>query len=496
MTQSGRAPDLRPFRDLTGVRIAFVSLADDVTCVGLRTLAALVERQGGEARVIHLPSRGDGAEWPARWLPAFCDLLEGSTFVAFSVMSIDVPRARRLSRHLRAQGLPPVVWGGPYPTLRPAECAEDADYVCVGEGEHYVNNLAEALRDGVPGWLPAAGEATPGAAPEHVELVPRLTLESTWILRRGELRPATRELYREVLTESPTSRDTFTIGYETVTSRGCPHSCSFCGSTALKEVQPGLFHRGRSVASIVEELERARELFPFVTGVGFADDNFLARSVSWLAEFAAQYKARIGLPFICLGSPATITPERMRLLVDAGLRRIKMGIQSGSGDVARVFDRVSLSKRLDQALGAIAEHHDRCLPPRFDFLVDLPFESLDDRMDTLRLLARLPRPYRLELNSLRLMEGTPLYDRAQREGWATPDMSVDFKRIAPTYTNLVLAMCREGALPGPLVGALGHERLVHTFSTGVPERVLRRAWLAARGARRAVREQRKHRGPA
>lgn len=488
------SPDLRPFRDLAGARVVFVSLADDVTCVGLRTLAALVERQGGHAQVVHLPSRGDAATWPPPWLPDLCDLVRGATLVAFSVMSIDVARARRLSRHFRELGLAPVAWGGPYPTLRPGECAADADYVCVGEGEHYVNNLVESLRDGVAGWLPAPGEPTPGAAPEHVELVPRVALEDTWILRGGALRPATVELYREVLAESPTSRDTFTLGYETVTSRGCPHSCSFCGSTALKEVQPGLFHRGRSVASIIEELERARALFPFLSGVGFADDNFLARSVAWLLDFGEQYKARIGLPFICLGSPATITSARMDILVDAGLRRIKMGIQSGSEDVSRVFDRVSLNKRLAPALAAIAEHHERCLPPRFDFLVDLPFESDQDRVDTLRLLATLPKPYRLELNSLRLMEGTPLYERAVREGWRTPDVAVDFKRIEPTYTNLVLAMCREGRLPTAVIAALGDERLVRAGSTGAPARVLRGAWLGARRARGALRARRRRLG--
>ena len=184
----------------------------------------------------------------------------------------------------------------------------------------------------------------------------------------------------------------------------------------------------------------------------------------------------------------------MDILVDAGLRRIKMGIQSGSEDVSRVFDRVSLNKRLAPALAAIAEHHERCLPPRFDFLVDLPFESDQDRVDTLRLLATLPKPYRLELNSLRLMEGTPLYERAVREGWRTPDVAVDFKRIEPTYTNLVLAMCREGRLPTAVIAALGDERLVRAGSTGAPARVLRGAWLGARRARGALRARRRRLG--
>ncbi len=452
-------------------RAVLVSLADDVTNVGIRSLAATLEANGVEAHVVMLPRAGETAVGQPSWLPDLLDLGDGADVFGLGVMSIDAARARSLSTSIRAARSTPLVWGGPYPTLRPQACAPYADAVCVGDGESF---LAALL----------AGQSLPNpaplAAPVEVERAPRVALDRTWILDRGRIRAATAANLRPFLARSATSRDTDTLGYETVTSRGCPHACTFCGSTALKGVAPGRYFRGRSVDSILDELELARATYPYLTGIGFADDNFLARSVSWIEDFSRRYKARIGLPFLCLGSPATITAARLGPLVDAGLRRLKMGIQSGSEAVTRRFDRVVLNRRLDDALGAIAAYQQRMYPPRFDILVDLPFESVEDRIDTLALVARLPRPYRLELNSLRLMEGTPLHTQAVAEGWSTPDVSVNFKKVSPTWTNLVLALCRDGRMPGPMVATLGRPALVRTMSAGRPAALLRGVWGALR----------------
>lgn len=472
--------------DLEGMRLVLISLANDVTCVGIRTLAAVLEGQGAVVDVVLLPDSGSRDVPMEDWVEGVLERVRRAHAVGLSVMSIDVPRARKLSAILRDEDIGPLVWGGPYPTLRPRECAAHSDWVCVGDGELFLAELLGALKGDRDPVLPALGVATRPCLDAHVDTAPRLPLPRTWVLHEGRVEPSTVEALRASMATNPPSRDTNTLAYETVASRGCPHACTFCGSTGLDQVSPEKLFRRRGVASVLAELREVLEALPFVTGIGFADDNFLARPLKEIRAFSEGYAVDVGLPLIAIGSPATITEARLRSLVDAGLVRIKMGIQSGSDPTTDVLGRARLNSYLDRALEAIATHNDRMLPPRFDILVDLPFEGLDDRLATLRMIAALPRPYRLELNSLRLMEGTPLHDVAVSDGWHTPDMSVNFKRIAPMYTNLVLAMCREGRLPGRVVRALADPRVAVPLSTGVGDRGLRGLWGLARRARQVM----------
>jgi radical SAM superfamily enzyme YgiQ (UPF0313 family) len=312
--------------------------------------------------------------------------------------------------------------------------------------------------------------------------VPLIDADDAFFMVRGHLRRATPAAWRAALARNAASRDTGTVAWETVSSRGCPHACAFCGTTALRAAVPGPALRWRSVDSVLAEIRRAREVFPFLTGIGFADDNLPARPD--LDHFCARYRAEVGLPFICLGSPATLDARRLALLRDAGLRRVKMGLQSGSAAVQRALDREAMHARLPDALAAIARLGEGLLPPRYDLLVDLPFQTLEDELATLDLVAGLPRPFRLELNSLRLMDGTPLQERALREGWATPDVDVGFKRIEPRYTNLLLALSREGRLPPGLLRALAAPGLARRLSRGLPARGLAWTWAGLRRARR------------
>ena len=114
-------------------------------------------------------------------------------------------------------------------------------------------------------------------------------------------------------------------------------------------------------------------------------------------------------------------------------------------------------------------------------------EALEDELQTLRLVADLPRPHRLELNSLRLMEGTPLHDKALAEGWATPDVDVTFKQVQPRYTNLLLAMSRDTWLSPHALRLLSRPGLARVMSQGAPARGLALTWRGARALRRTLR---------
>jgi hypothetical protein len=60
-----------------------------------------------------------------------------------------------------------------------------------------------------------------------------------------------------------------------------------------------------------------------------------------------------------------------------------------------------------------------------DFIGDNPYESVDDRLETIDLLSRLPKPFYFNYFSLTYFPGVDLTERALRDGYITPDQVED-----------------------------------------------------------------------
>jgi radical SAM superfamily enzyme YgiQ (UPF0313 family) len=204
--------------------------------------------------------------------------------------------------------------------------------------------------------------------------------------------------------------------YQTLTSRGCPHNCSYCWNSTFMSLYAGeKYLRWRSPENIIAELTQMKERYGFINTVIFSDDTLLIKPVEEIKKFCQYYKEKIGLPFHCLGSPLTITEEKMEYLVDAGLIIIEMGIESGSLRTRKLYNRKVSNERILKAAGIIDKFRSRIEPPFYDFLVDNPFESFQDQIDTLKFITQLPLYSRLNLFSLVMFPGTELFNKATNE---------------------------------------------------------------------------------
>ncbi|MBF0343519.1 MAG: cobalamin-dependent protein [Nitrospirae bacterium] len=70
------------------------------------------------------------------------------SLVGISVLSPYVPIAKRLTKLIRDNSSSLVIWGGVHPTIAPESCIQEADLICVGEGEGAIADLVIHLRDG------------------------------------------------------------------------------------------------------------------------------------------------------------------------------------------------------------------------------------------------------------------------------------------------------------------------------------------------------------
>ncbi len=398
--------------------VILVSLQQDLTVIGLRYLHYALLDAGVDSHYLHLPRFDPSAAHALEQLQEFVGRVR-PLFIGISLMSTEFHAARELTAFLKARCPDvPVVWGGVHPTLDPEGCAPFADFACIGEGEEVVVRLARALAEGqdargVPGLCYLEnGVAKRNRAPRIVEDLDTLpTYEH--LPKNGFLQQsngAIDRLDQRLANRYGRYQHKF---YDVLTSRGCPFSCTYCCSGPLSQIAGTRKVRRRSLESIIAEIERAVRDFPWIELVNFHDENFLSHDAKFMEAFARAYRERVGKPFMVACIPLYVTREKMKLAKEAGLVWIRMGLQSGSDRVLRdVYKRKSTRQHFQAAAKVL---NDLQIAAYCDVILDNPFESVDDQVETIEALLAAPRPYYLQLYSLAIYYGSELRDRVLKE---------------------------------------------------------------------------------
>jgi anaerobic magnesium-protoporphyrin IX monomethyl ester cyclase len=72
---------------------------------------------------------------------------------------------------------------------------------------------------------------------------------------------------------------------------------------------------------------------------------------------------------------------------------------------------------MPRAISIIEKFREKLLyPPSYQFIIDNPYETIEETVETLRLAVSLPRPWDNPIYSLMLFPGTPLYEKASSNG--------------------------------------------------------------------------------
>jgi len=470
--------------------LGIISPYSDISSIGVRMLSAVLRKAGVPVRLIFIPPErpelidagtSTGRKYPPLLEEALLELCRDLPVVGISLMTNYFFRAMQLTDALKRTGNRIVVWGGVHPTLKPDECLEFADMVCLGEGEETLLDLAGAVQseksvEGIKNlWMKKNGNLirNPVRPPVHdLDTLPPLDYSLSddfiWDAEKNSFLKMNEKVLRRYLAMGYISGIRDEVAYQTMASRGCPHNCHYCCAHSLGAIYAeGNYLRRRGVSHIISELKTIRERFGFVRVIGFSDDSFFMAGPEEIREFSRRYKEEIGLPFFCLGSPTTITRAKLESLIEAGLFSVQMGIQTGSGRTKELFNRTVSNEKILESARTISSFSHTLMPPNYDLIIDNPWESIDDILETFSLLLRLPRPHRLQLFSLVLFPGTPLFDRAVDEGRIRDIREEVYNREyhqrGRNYVNIVFALFRHNA-PLPLLKVLGSRPVVKLFS--------------------------------
>jgi radical SAM superfamily enzyme YgiQ (UPF0313 family) len=162
--------------------------------------------------------------------------------------------------------------------------------------------------------------------------------------------------------------------YYTISSRGCPFACTYCGNNVIRSVYKGLGKpiRRRSPKNIIDELVLAKKKY-HPKRITFVDDVFV-QDLNWLKEFARLYKKKVNLPYAMLTHPSFLSLKIAQLLKKSGCYFLLFGIQSASEKTRReILNRFESNAQISQAA---QNCHQANLKFSIDHIFNIPSEGL------------------------------------------------------------------------------------------------------------------------
>jgi radical SAM superfamily enzyme YgiQ (UPF0313 family) len=82
-----------------------------------------------------------------------------------------------------------------------------------------------------------------------------------------------------------------------------------------------------------------------------------------------------------------------------------------------MYERAKSHAAVPGAISVIERYRKRMpLSPSYQFIIDNPYETIEESIETLQLAVSLPRPWSNPIYSLMLFPGTPLYEKALSDG--------------------------------------------------------------------------------
>jgi len=301
-----------------------------------------------------------------------------------------------------------VVCGGAHPTMDPdgVLSVEGVDAVCVGEGEGAIVELADRM-----------------AEKKSFDDVRNIFFkrEGGSVLK-NRLRP-----FMNLNSLPSQDNESFCLKrllplknyqLEVLMGRGCAHQCSYCINGSYmkkyrelcdKDLGPKDYVRVRNADTVIGEIENLLPRYPEIKKIAFIDDNLLVYR-DFLKGFLELYRQKIGLPFMCNANPESFTPEKARMLKEAGCDDVRFGLESGSERVKKhIMNRPISNDCVTKAFNVARQTG--LMTSSFN-MIGVPTETKSEVFDTLRLNAMIA-PETVKFMTFYPFKSTPIYDMCE-----------------------------------------------------------------------------------
>ncbi len=270
-----------------------------------------------------------------------------------------------------------IVIGGHWAGTEPEKLFEilpKIDYIITGEGEYIFLDLVKAIENNTD-----LGSVTGLAWKKEDSIV--VNSRRPLIENLDELPYPIRddlEIYNEPLWDF--KKRTANIS----ASRGCYANCSFCSIKSFYNASPGKIIRFRDPIKVVDEIEFLKNTYR-VNQIFISDDNFCAPNKvkpGWCEQLANEIINRnLDIKFIFMTRVDDIEMGLFKLLKQAGLIGVAMGIESDVDRVLEDFDKKTSKKKNREALRILRELR---IDPLISFIMFDPYTTLDEIRENLK----------------------------------------------------------------------------------------------------------------
>ena len=292
-----------------------------------------------------------------------------------------------------------IIIGGTHPSSLPAECMSDnpeVDFVAVGEGDHLIVELANALADNQTDFSKIKG---------------LLYREGGKINNNGRAEAI------KNLDELPfPARDLFPLfkycshppyrlhkAYATlITSRGCPYQCTYC----TKSVS-GQNYRAQSASRVVREIESLIAEHR-VKQIHFYDDDFTINMKRVEDICDALIEKKIKILWSCVTRVDLVNEKLLSKMRQAGCWLIAYGVESGNQGILNKIKKGYTIEEIQQAFRLTKQTGIRTLGY---FMAGLPGETYATLNDTVKLSLSLELDF-VSWSITALYPGSELYEQA------------------------------------------------------------------------------------
>ena len=268
----------------------------------------------------------------------------------------------------------PVLMGGSHVSCAPLSVLKDpsVDFVIRGEGEKPLVEFLRAMEAGVPlDDVPNLGFKRHGK-PVLNPMAENFPVDDLPLADFSDLKKD-----RYLFEKKPLCFIT--------TSRGCPHQCTFCSV----HLTFGEKFRRRSPESVVSEI--AQRYSEGYRVFDFEDDNlsFSRKGLQTILDALIAKFPPNDLRLVAMNGLSYLSLDReiLEFMKKAGFRSLNLSLVSANADIlARLRRPHTLSKYLE----VVHQAHGLGFDIVSYQILGIPYESLEDMIDTMALMASLP----------------------------------------------------------------------------------------------------------
>ena len=382
---------------------------DSSVSVGLLSIATYLHSQGVSVEIV------DGVR-QKNHLELIKEKIKDCDYAGLSVMTMQIPRALDICRLIRE--LNPnckIIWGGTHPTffIKSTVVHHLVDVVCYGEGELTMLEIAQGVDFSLIKGIAyrRAGEITVNPPRELHD-------------------PASMPLFNWDLVPQEILHNLYLI--PSLSSRGCPHQCTFCINAILNNNW-----RARTAEQVLEDLKIIQQKKYFRDKkIRFWDENFfvgIKRSQDIVSGMIAQkfsipWETTVRANYFRSGMIDEALLSKMK---ESGCYLLSFGAESGS---PRILAKIKKGVTPEEIINSAKMCLKYDIIPQYSFMIGLPGEEKSDMMMTLDLIDKLAnlseKVQILGPQAFRPYPGSTLYEECLEAGWKAPESINEWAHLA------------------------------------------------------------------